>query len=169
MADPSMRQVDYKIAPPESLSIIGSQSITTSRDVFILELDSIVNVHNLRIKRFYDIVFSLFSLLFLPVLVFIVKKPFGFISNLIGVFLGRRSWVGYCPTQNPDNEKLPRIKSGILNPTDGLRQTIVDDETIRRLNLLYARDYKLRNDLNICFRGFRQLGRQADNKPGISK
>lgn len=167
MADPSMRQVDYKIAPPESLSIIGSQSITTSRDVFILELDSIVNVHNRRIKRFYDILFSLFSLPFLPVYVFVIKKPFGYISNLFNVFLGRKSWVGYCPTKNPDYEKLPGIKRGILNPTDGLTQTIVDDETIRRLNLLYARDYKLRNDLNICFRGFRQLGRNTERKPGI--
>jgi hypothetical protein len=48
----------------------------------------------------------------------------------------------------------------VLNPTDVLKRKDIDSETINRLNLLYARDYKVLNDLTIVFRGLRDLGRK---------
>lgn len=160
MADQKLAQVDYKIAPPESLSIIGSQSINTKGDLYILELDSITKINNRRNKRFFDILVSLLSLLFSPFLVFLIKHPGGFLSNTLLVLAGRRSWVGYFKTKDFDAGKLPEIKRGVLNPTDVLKSHSIDNETINRLNLLYARDYKILNDVMICFRGFRNLGRK---------
>jgi GT2 family glycosyltransferase len=160
MADQKTSQLDYKIAPPESLSIIGSQSINTSGDIYILELDSITKVNNRRSKRFFDILFAVFALLLFPVFIFIVRRPFGFFTNIVKVLISRKSWVGYCKTNGFEGGKLPKIKKGILNPTDVLRRHKISAETINKLNLLYARDYKLLNDMNICFRGFRNLGRK---------
>jgi lipopolysaccharide/colanic/teichoic acid biosynthesis glycosyltransferase len=160
MADQEVAQVDYKIAPPESLSIIGSQSISTTGDLYILELDSINKINNRRSKRFFDILLSLISLITFPVVVFLVKQPAGFFRNILLVFSGRKSWVGYFRTEDFDSGNLPEIRKGILNPTDVLNRKGIDNETINRLNLLYARDYKVLNDLTICFRGFRDLGRR---------
>ena len=71
-------QIEYKIAPPESLSLIGSNSINTAGDLYTLEINSISKIKNHRNKRFLDIVVSLLLCLSLPVSVFIVQKPFGF-------------------------------------------------------------------------------------------
>ncbi len=160
MADQEVAQVDYKIAPPESLSIIGSQSISTTGDLYILELDSINKINNRRSKRFFDILFSLISLVLFPIVLFLMKQPGGFFRNIVLVLSGRRSWVGYFRTMDFDSGNLPEIRRGVLNPTDILNEKGIDNETINRLNLLYARDYKVLNDFTICFRGFRNLGRR---------
>jgi lipopolysaccharide/colanic/teichoic acid biosynthesis glycosyltransferase len=67
--------------------------------------------------------------------------------------------VGYRFTNYSTEHKLPKIKSGILFPTDVLNNTNITDETIDRLNLLYARDYKIMNDVRILRKGFRETGR----------
>jgi GT2 family glycosyltransferase len=151
-------QVEYKIAPPESLSLIGSNSINTAGDLYTLEINSISKIKNLRNKRFLDIVMSLFLLFSLPVSIFIVRKPFGFFRNIFKVLFARKSWVGYCRTTEHDHNKLPVIRPGVLNPAAALRISNLNEETLERLNLLYARDYKTKKDLDIILKGFKNLG-----------
>ena len=160
MSELNVSQVEFKIAPPESLSIIGSQSINTSGDIYIIELDSITKINNRRSKRFLDIIVSIVLLSVSPIGIFVIKKAFGFIRNIFRVIFGKRSWVGYRFTENSENHKLPEIRKGILNPTDIFKDKAISHDTIDRLNLLYARDYKVLNDLNIIFKGFRELGRE---------
>jgi GT2 family glycosyltransferase len=159
MSEMNDAQVELKIAPPESLSIIGSQSITTTGDVFIIELDSISKANNKRSKRFLDFMTALLFLGLFPVEIFIVKRPFGFLVNIFAVLFAKKSWVGFEITKESDRLKLPKIKPGVLFPTDVLKGQSINDDTIQRLNLLYARDYKILNDLNIILKGFRELGR----------
>ncbi|NOX47717.1 MAG: glycosyltransferase [Chlorobi bacterium] len=159
MSELNTSQVELKIAPPESLSIIGSQSITTSGDVFIIELDSISNANNKRSKRFLDFTTSLLFLGLFPLELFFVKNPFRFLANIFKVLFAKKSWVGFKITKESDKHKLPKIKPGILYPTDVLKNQDIANDTVQRLNLLYARDYKIMNDLNIIFTGFRELGR----------
>ncbi len=159
LAELGSLNIELKIAPPESLSIIGSQSINTSGDIYIVELDSIAKYNNRRNKRLLDFVISLACLIGLPVLVFVVKKPFGFIGNIFRILFSVKSWVGYRYTNYSIEHKLPKIKKGVLFPTDVLQNTNITDETIDRLNLLYARDYKVINDLRIIRKGFRETGR----------
>jgi GT2 family glycosyltransferase len=159
MSELNVAQVEFKIAPPESLSIIGSQSIKTSGDIFILELDSITKANNKRTKRFLDLIISVIGLPLTPILIFFQKKPQGLLPNLLKVLFAKKSWVGYRFTSEDAQHKLPKIKIGVLNPTDVLKNTNIDPDTINRLNLLYARDYKLINDLNIIKKGISNLGR----------
>jgi GT2 family glycosyltransferase len=153
--------LELKIAPPESLSIIGSQSINTSGDIYILEMDSITKQNNRRNKRLIDILFSFLFLLSTPFLIFFAKRPSGMLVNLLKVLSGKKSMVGYRYTNYSKDHTLPVIKYGILYPTDVLRNQDISEQTIDRLNLLYARDYKVMNDINIIRKGFRQLGRKA--------
>jgi O-antigen biosynthesis protein len=159
MSEWSTSQVDFKIAPPESLSIIGSKSINTSGDIYIIELDSIAHIRNRRSKRFIDVLIAFLLIPLIPLIIFIIRKPFGFLKNLLLVFIGKRTWVGFKRSVSSGGHKLPGLKKGILNPTDSIKAGQLTDEDIDRLNLLYARDYKITNDLQILLRGFSYLGR----------
>jgi hypothetical protein len=151
-------QADFKIAPPESLAIIGSNSISTSGDLYVIDINSISKINNRRNKRIFDIAMSLILLSVSPVLMWITKNPPVFLLNIFRVLTGLRTWIGYAPVST-SGSALPSIHKGILNPTDLFPNREIDKETAGTLNMLYARDYRITNDLNIILRGFRRLGR----------
>lgn len=149
-------EVDFKIAPPESLSIIGSNSINTTGDLYVININSIGKSSNRRNKRLFDLFVSIALIPLSPLIMWITKNPFGFLLNIIKVTIGTRTWVGY---QNRKDDNLPHIKEGVLNPTDVFPENKIDTDTALRLNMLYARDYKIGTDLNIIWRGFKNMGR----------
>jgi hypothetical protein len=153
-------QVDFKIAPPESLSIIGSNSITTGGDLYVLTINSISKTNNRRDKWMFDHISALLLLAFLPLVLPFMKSPLGMIINIFKVLVGTRSWVGYHPQDVTNNMKLPRIKKGVLNPSDAIRKQALATEIFTSLNILYAKDYRISNDLNIMLKAFRELGRR---------
>jgi hypothetical protein len=165
MSASSNSQVDYKIAPPESLYIIGSNSINSPGELYVIDINSISKTVNQRNKRMLDLGVSLVFLSLFPVLVFIVDKPLGLIKNCISILFGKKSWVGYYFPREEDKQKwnLPKIKEAILNPLDALDRQLVDTLTIQKLNMLYAKDYRLWNDLNIIWKGLRELGRTINS------
>jgi hypothetical protein len=160
MSELKDQQVDYKIAPPESLSIIGSNSINTSGDLYVIDINSITKMDNRRNKRLLDVLTSFFLLVLYPLVFFMVRNPIGLLRNIFLVLLNLRSWVGYSEMSESEAHRLPEIKKGILNPFDAFHNKPVPGEAISRLNLVYARDYKITNDINIMLKGFRDLGRR---------
>ena len=151
-------QVDYKIAPEDSLSIIGSNSIHTRGDLYTVNINAVDKIANRRNKRLLDLFLSLVFFVLLPVLIFTQKKPLGFIKNIFKVLLGLKSWVGYYPLPSQIHQ-LPRIRKGVLNPIDATKFKNTDDNTIKQLNLLYARDYNPSKDVNIILFAFTRLGK----------
>jgi GT2 family glycosyltransferase len=145
--------VDYKIAPEDSLSIIGSNSINTRGDLYTVDIKAIDTVANRRNKRLIDIILSGFGLLFWLPLALVVKKPVRFLKDALLVLIGRRTWVGYC---NADEElqKLPKIRRGVYSPATPLEKAggIEDPSVYNQLNLLYARDYTVWKDAEIFFK-----------------
>lgn len=154
------RPLDFKIAPQDSASIIGSNSISTLGDPFIIDIDSVARPRNRRNKRLTDILICLALLIFLPVVLPIATKPLGLLKNLFRVLLGLSTWIGYANHESA-GQKLPGLKRGVLTPADAFPKRALDDETIMNLNLLYARHYQIMNDLSILFTGFKNLGRQT--------
>ena len=153
-------RTDCKIAPPESLYIIGSSSINTSGDLYMLDVNAINRPANKRNKRSLDIFMSILLLIFMPLLIFGVKKPFGFIRNIILVFLGKKTWVGYANPLNISQTYLPAIKKGVISPTvtGGFK---TDENYIRKMNVIYAKDYKISTDISLIFKGLPYLGNQS--------
>ena len=152
-------QVEYKIAPPESMSIIGSNSIDTAGDLYVIDINSIGKFQNRRNKRVFDIGISIALLVSYPVTVFITGNPLNYLLNIFKVLFGIRSITGYNPMQQNDH-KLPDIRKGIIYPTDGLDKQNPDPLAISRLNILYARDYRVGNEFRLLYKGFRHLGRK---------
>jgi GT2 family glycosyltransferase len=151
--------VNYKIAPPESLSIIGSNSINTSGDLYTIHFNSIGKESNLRSKRLFDIIASLSLILTFPFWLFVVPKPFTAISRLFRTLIGMKTVIGYHFMKGEDTTSLPKLRNGILTPAIGLDNSKAFDENSAKLNVIYAKDYKLGNDLQLLWKGFRQLGK----------
>jgi hypothetical protein len=148
--------IDFKIAQPDSLYLIGSNSIETAGDLYVININAIANATSQRNKRFFDFTLSLIMLVTFPILVLFFKSRKKLLENIVNILIGRFSFVGYANSKIKSTQ-LPRIKKGILNPTDSL--TIKDDTLTDKMNLLYARDYRVSLDLRIVFKSFKFLDR----------
>jgi GT2 family glycosyltransferase len=152
-------ELEFKIAPPESWAVIGSNSIHTSGELYVIDMHAINTTPNIRSKRIFDFFSSLLLLVFSPLLMWVEKNPFRFLGNIFAVMFGVRSWVGYAHAEGQESQRLPSIKPGVLNPLDGAGLTSAGKGDIHNLNAIYARDYRVATDLKIIWKGFRQLGR----------
>ncbi len=151
-------QLLYKILPEDSLSIIGSHSKDSSGELYTIDVQfEIAQPLARRNKRIFDLGFSFFLLLSYPLQLILVKRPIGLFKNIFRVLSGSFSWVGYAPT-GMRAQTLPKIKPGILNPTQRLSDTSLDQQTVYRLNLLYAKDYQLWLDVEAVWLAWRSLG-----------
>ncbi|MEN8157913.1 MAG: glycosyltransferase [Bacteroidota bacterium] len=148
---------DFKIAPPESLSIIGSNSINTAGDLYTIHFNSIGKASNRRNKRLFDAAASLFLLVTFPFWFLLTDGKFRSIGSVLKVLLGLRTWVGYLDPGSNDLTALPRLKRGILNPAGTLSTERLSRERIDEINVVYAKDYRLFNDLLIITRNFRKI------------
>ncbi len=147
--------VDFKIAPPESMSIIGSNSIDTAGDLYIIDVNSISKPKNKRNKRLFDVLSSLLFIMLSPILILFQKNKIGFLKNIFSVLFNFRSWVGYG---NDEHEHLPKLKTSVLSPADAIKNNNITSDTRARLHLAYSKDYKIENDLNIVWKCWRMLG-----------
>lgn len=154
MLNLNAKNVDFKIAQPDTLYLIGSNSIETKGDLYTVNINSITNANKRRNKRTFDLFISLFLLLLSPILIFGFKNKSSFIKNLFQVFIGKASFVGY---DQLDHQHLPKIKPGILHPSDKIKHR--EESMIGKINLIYARDYKIREDLSILLKSFYNLDR----------
>lgn len=152
------KSIEFKIAPPESYSIIGSNSISTSNDPFIVDISSITSCRNKRNKRMADLFLVFLLMLTLPVNIWWVENKFGYLKNLFLVLIGRKTWVGLMDMPGW-GEPSSAVKPGVLCPDDAYPSEHLTSQTAFNLNLLYARNYRPLDDFSIVFKGFRNLGR----------
>ena len=148
--------VEIKIAPPESLFIIGSNSIHTQGDIYSVQVNQIAKPHQKRNKRLLDVFSALLFLVLSPVLIWLQKNPAGFIKNCFGVLLGTKTWVGYGSAKS--EQKLPLLKKGVLNSGLPHRNVRLTEEQKEQLDFLYARDYHVKIDIDIILKCLRSLG-----------
>lgn len=158
MLDLTQLNIDYKIAPPESVSIIGSNSIHTAGDLYVVNVNAISKTSNKWKKRLFDFTFAIAFLTLSPLLIWFIKNKPGFINNIFRVLIGNKSWIGYIP-EHSTFENLPHLKPGILNPADIFAELKLDTEKHTQLNMLYAKDYSLLTDTEILFKGWKNLDR----------
>jgi O-antigen biosynthesis protein len=151
------KPVNFKIAPPESLFIIGSNSIDTFGDFYTVDVNAINKTANKRNKRLFDLLASAILLMSIPLSIFYVKNPLGMLKNILSVVFNQKTWVGYNP--DADNSQLPSLKKSVLNPSDMFTEKKLDRSTLFNLNTLYAKDFRLENDFRIIRKGYRNLGR----------
>lgn len=157
MSTLDMKDMEYKIAQPETLYLIGSNSIDTSGDLYMIQINAINLPGNVRNKRFFDFFTALFLLLLLPISIWLPESKSGFIRNVFQVLIGKKTWVGFQQLKHDDAHRLPKIRKGILSPT-ALSPAGISPDKIRQLHLIYAKDYRIGIDFKIVFRSMKRLG-----------
>ena len=148
------RQIEFKIAPEDSLSLIGSNDIFTSEDLYTIPLQSVYQQKSRRQKRAFDVIAALLLLLLLVIDIWFVQQKGGFIRNIFAVLRGRKSWVGVH--QSASASEKPIV--GVLYPADAYPNNAFSDEMVSRLEDIYVRKYFVHNDLTIVAKGFAKLG-----------
>lgn len=150
-------EIAFKIAPEESLSIIGSPSKDSPGELYTIDIRyGIASIDQRRNKRLFDLAVCAALVALLPVAVALQFRPLGLLNHIWQVIAGYKTWVAYAPA--PEEQALPRIRRGVLTPALGLPETLCDQATVQRLNFLYAKDYSVDTDLRIFLRHFRKLG-----------
>lgn len=147
--------LDFKIAPEESMFVIGSNSINTQGELYAFEVNGINKPENIRNKRVFDIFICLIAIMLFPFLSIISKSILGLLKNIFLVLFGFKSWVSYYKSNK--SHTLPKIKDGVLNPLSHL--TLKQSKlSLFNLNLLYAKEYQLKTDLDIILKNLKRLG-----------
>ena len=149
--------LEFKIAPPESFSLIGSNSKNLQGDLYFYEINTIGKKSNRRKKRGLDILASILFLVLYPILFTVVKKPGNFFKNILLVLKGKLSWVGY---HNASNDlSLPHIRKGILTTVLKTKEYKLSDQEVEKTNMNYAKDYKIYLDLYLIIHSLKELGK----------
>lgn len=151
--------LEFKIAQPDSVYLIGSNSVDTAGDLYVLEIDKIAKTRNKRNKRTFDVLFGVLLLLFSPFIIWFYRCKKQFYKNLFGVVFGQFSLVGYHLEASSETTDLPRIKTGVLKPVDNGNNLKEDKELLYKLNLIYARDYSILKDFQILVNNWSKLDR----------
>jgi lipopolysaccharide/colanic/teichoic acid biosynthesis glycosyltransferase len=140
--------------------LIGSNSIDTAGDLYTFGMNAVSKPSNQRFKRLVDVALATLLLVLAPIILWFQKNPLGLLRNVVLIFIGKRTWVGYAQEQRADQDfHLPKLSKGVLSPLDGMEDGNLDAEGLVRLNMRYAKDYSAANDLGIVLKGFRELGR----------
>ncbi len=139
--------VDYKIAPPESISIIGSNSINAMGELYTPDLRAINTPVSRRNKRLFDLGISFLILGTTPIWFFIYRNTFLLLSNAVSVLIGRKTWIGYIYNEN-NLRGLPKLRKGVftLNPIKPNENGHISD-----INLIYAKSYRVMTDFSILW------------------
>jgi GT2 family glycosyltransferase len=148
---------EYKIHLPGSRSFVGSNSSSTSGDLYVIDRRfNLASFSAIRNKRMVDIGAALVFILLYPFIWFRVKSPGGFLANCFKVLAGKMTWVGYA-TDAPVNH-FPKLKTGVIQPYNILPGYEPSKEVKSRINMAYAQHYTTGIDVGLLFKNFRFLG-----------
>ena len=122
-----------------------------------MNIDAISKPENRRAKRSFDLVLGVMLFIFSPILIWNYTFKMKFVRNVLSIITGKRTIVGYGELNEKSPRALPRLKPGILSPSDAL--SVPDPSLSDKLDLIYARDYRTSNDLSILMKAWRKLDR----------
>ncbi|RKD85949.1 glycosyltransferase family 2 protein [Mangrovibacterium diazotrophicum] len=156
MLDLNDKNIHFKIAPQESLSIIGSSSPNAAGEFINLKSNPLSKKTNLTLKRLLDIKLAIILIIFFPVLFFSFSDVKGLIRNCLAVISGKKTWIGFASPISSDIH-LPKLKQGVLTPSSPFEfrysaAKILDNDRV------YAKNYRILTDLELIFRNWKILG-----------
>ena len=160
MGQLSRKNIDFKIAPPESLYIIGSNSNQQTGEYYVIGSDALLKTTNQRNKRMLDLALAVFFLLTFPIFIWFGGSFKHYFNNLFKVLFGSSSFVGL--SNNPKNQDLKlKMRRGLMEPADQFPELKLDADSKSRIEFEYCRDYKVSTDFSIIFKNLSKLA-EAD-------
>ena len=148
-------KVDFKIVPDDTNYVIGSSSKNTNGTVYTVDVHFNLNEnYGVRNKRLLDICISALLILISPLFLLWMRDYINLYKNLFSVFWGTKSMVGFA-NRNPTS--FGHIRPGIITPSTHLKHDFLEPDVIRKMDLLYAKDYNVALDMEIVLRNFTHL------------
>lgn len=142
------KQLDYKILPENSDSIIGSSHKDQNGELYRVNSSfNIARPENRRNKRLLDVALAVILLPSFPLSILLAKHKQRLWANAWPVLVGQKTWVGYAQAE----PELPKLKTGVLTPADITQTQPLNSTVQHRLNQQYARDYSVSEDLRIMW------------------
>lgn len=150
--------VRYKTLSHNTQSIISSDSKHTQGSLIHFNMPYRLADHVYRRqKRIFDILFSIFCLIFFPILIFLQRSYSNFFSNIFSILIGSKTWVAY-PKDFYSISTLPLMKPSVLSVLDN-HVSESNDAIDQFLLTSYAQNYSVWLDLNICLTNMSNLHR----------
>ena len=146
--------VDFKIAQPDSSYLIGSNSIETAGDLYILNINALSEPIKQRHKRLIDVLTGTILLVTFPLICWFYKSKKQLFINAINLILSKTTCVSYGKSDVKASD-LPKLKHGILVPYN--EDLVTDEALIMKMNLLYAREYHILLDVQWILRKWKKL------------
>lgn len=159
MNDLRKQNVEFKILPESSQSIIGSHDKNARGELYTIDTRfKLSTPMHRRHKRLFDITFCLFAICFLPIIIGFIGAKLNFIKNIFQVLFAQKTWVGYALVVKVGD--LPKISKAVLSPELSLANTPLSNDlfTLQKLNFLYAKNYEFLDDYEFVIQHFKHLG-----------
>jgi hypothetical protein len=151
------KEYEYKIHLIGSQSFVGSNSSSTSGDLYTIDRRfNLADFAQVRNKRFVDIAASLLFIILFPFTFFLVKRPGQFFANCFKVLSGKLAWVGYATDVNTNF--LPRVRQGAIQPYNILAGYSPTTEVRTQINNDYAQHYTAFTDIALILKNYKYLG-----------
>lgn len=155
MLDLRDEKLNFKIAPDESMAIIGSNSPYSAGDLYQIAANPLSSRWNRARKRWFDLKMSGILLFIFPFTFWTFEHKRQLIRNCSAVFSGKKTWVGYAAKVALDPH-LPNLKPGILSTCSPLGKQLTEEKKLER-DRLYAKNYRLLTDFDILIRNRKNL------------
>ncbi|MCW3074141.1 MAG: glycosyltransferase [Flaviaesturariibacter sp.] len=139
-----------------SSSIVGSDSKGSTGEAIATPSYNLSKPYYCRMKRLFDVLFSILAFLTFPIHAILVKHPLSFFRNCGNVLSGKKTWVGYIT----NSKQIPSLRKGVISPNGAvhLLAQSLPSESLEQLDEWYARDYEVTQDLQAILKNYRQLG-----------
>ncbi len=145
------KEIEFKMAGDDHLSILGSKSKNTSGELYSVQFTYNLDQRSERIKkRIVDITFVFLFIIFFPVCILwqlLVKRKDvqGLIQNMWEILKGNKTMVGY-KRGDLKIEELPNVQKGYFEVGP---KFIEDQNLIHRANTIYAKEYSIWMDIEL--------------------
>lgn len=145
-------RVFIKIASRGLLNIVGSDSSNKVGELYTVDLKYRINeaVYQ-RLKRIADILFSLLSIILLPIRLMTSKFNLDVLKQPFTVLVNKNTWVAY-DLSDVSSRELPKLKNGIFKISNLLGKAQKSEREVKNLNDFYARNYNVMQDVEVFFK-----------------
>lgn len=150
-------KINFRFYENESNCILGSDSKTTTGEILSTETKfAISNPYQKRMKRIVDIIVSILLLITFPIHLIFINNGLNALRNSVYVLLGKNTWVGYAEHNKLLPELLPAVVAHFGIAVN--RQQLINDLVLKKLDLIYAKDYNWIQDVKTIINSYKKLG-----------
>lgn len=151
------KNIKYHISSSDSLVVLGSHDKNTKGEWLNLDMKYTLSSPVLkRIKRVFDFMTSLILIPLFPLLFILTGFKFHFLSNIMSVLLGEKTWIGYSGDLK-DFGFLPKLPPAVISYPHTPKLIHFEKNYFKTKNTEYAQTYHLFRDVILLIKNIEKI------------